>query len=169
MNDSNEFYLKTYTLEYTKRFSMKQTIHKESVATHSYFVCLGVMLLHEDYSFNLGLALEMAVAHDVPEMGISDVNHKVKVNHPELAAAVRQVEEKFALSLPESIQRSYFLHLDDSKVESKIVKYADAWQCWQYAMNEWSLGNTHMGEVIVSTEKRMNEIAIELKEGGHCR
>ena len=66
MNDQDlEFFIRSYSLEHTKRYSMKPVVHPESVATHSYFVDLGVLMMTKDYEFNVDLALKIAICHDL--------------------------------------------------------------------------------------------------------
>ena len=69
------FFMQSYTLEHTKRYSMKPVVHQESVATHSFFVALGVLLLSSSYKFDIDKAVKIAICHDLTEMEISDVNH----------------------------------------------------------------------------------------------
>ena len=97
MNEANEkFFMESYTLEHTKRYSMKPVILQESVATHSYFVALAVMLLRADYRFDLDKALKIALCQDLPEMYISDDNHLVKKQFPNVAKALKEAEKQIA-------------------------------------------------------------------------
>lgn len=160
--DRFAWYVESYSLEFTKRYSMKRIVHPESVASHSYFVCLGLMLLHDEWCFDLGKALAMAVAHDVPEMSISDVNHHVKQRHPTLAAALKECEQDYAATLPKTIRLAYFEHLGSSR-EADFVRLADALQCWQYALTEQALGNVQqMEEVRISSTARVGEMIAKL-------
>lgn len=154
-----DWYLEAYSLEYTKRYSMKRIVHQESVAAHSYFVCLGLMLLSDEFEFDIGVALQMAVAHDIPEMSISDVNHKVKQRHRVLAEVIKQAEVSFMNECNwYRIRLAYFAHLDNTR-ESDFVRLADALQCWQYAKTEQLLGNVaQMQEVLDSSEQRVAEL-----------
>lgn len=147
LGDNWSLYKDSYSLEFTKRYSMRLVNHQESVASHSYFVCLALMLLIEDYNFNLGDALQMAVAHDLPEIAISDVNHQVKRQFPAIAKELKLAEEAFAESLPLTLRAAYAAHLTDCR-EAMFVAYADTLQVVQYAMIEVRMGNVCMQEVV---------------------
>lgn len=156
-------FVDAYRLEYIKRYSMKPVIHQESVASHSYFVALGVMMLHELYDFHLGVALQMAIVHDLPELSISDVNHKVKQRYPHLANAIRSAELEYVDTLPKVLKNAFKDHLRKQTPEALMVMFADAWQCGQYAYNELSLGNESMQEVYDTACKRMDSLESNMK------
>ena len=147
LGDHWQLYKDSYSLEFTKRYSMRLVNHQESVASHSYFVCLALMLLIEDYNFELGDALQMAVAHDIPEIAVSDVNHFVKRQFPAVAKELKIAEATFAESLPPTLRAAYTAHLSGSK-EAQFVEYADTLQVVQYAMLEVRMGNVFMREVV---------------------
>jgi 5'-deoxynucleotidase YfbR-like HD superfamily hydrolase len=161
---NNKFFEKAYVLEYTKRYSMSPVIKQESVATHSYFVALAVMLLAEDYDFVVPLAIKIALVHDMPEIEISDVNHLVKKNHPTLAAAIKVVEHDVTASFPKIIQECCYAYENKTSTEAKIVHMADAMQCAQYAKSEIALGNKgYMDNVLQNSERRVRDIEKELE------
>jgi len=168
MNNYDEalsFFMSTYTLEHTKRYSMKPVVNEESVASHSYFVALGVLIFHRVYAFNLADALSIALVHDLPEIKISDINHKVKKSFPNLGAIIKDVELQVVRSFPSEIERSYRSYaFDEESVESLIVHFIDALQCSQYAQSELSLGNSNMNEVLVNTEHRAEILKAQLEE-----
>jgi len=158
-----DFFMRSYSLEHTKRYSMKPVIQPESVATHSFFVALGVMLMAEEYEFDVNLAVKIALAHDLPEMEISDVNHLVKKNFPEVAKALEAAEEKIVESMPETVARYCQMYHEDTP-EALVVHYCDALQCLQYADNEIKMGNTgYMVDVYTNSAKRMAVLAHKLE------
>jgi len=158
----SNFFDKAYSLEYTKRYSMSPVINQESVASHSYFVALAVMLLADVYEFNLSLAIKIAIVHDLPEMEISDVNHLVKKKYPKMAAAIKEVETEVISTFPVHIQNCCNAY-DKDLTESKIVHLADAMQCSQYARSEISLGNEgYMDQVLQNSEHRVRMLEEEL-------
>lgn len=161
-----EWFMRAHALAHAPRYSMRRVIKTESVAEHSYFVCLALMLLHEQYDFDLGKALAMAVAHDVPEIEISDVNHNVKREHPELAKKIKEAEYVCAYNLPESVgdaYREYEVTMKDSN-EALMVKYADTLQVLQYAKSEQLLGNATMLQVEEECVERLKDIENSLRE-----
>lgn len=157
-----ELFREAYSLEYTKRYSMKPVVGPESVAAHSYFVCLALMLLSSEYDFDLGVALEMAVVHDVPEMAISDVNYIVKQRYPDIAHEIKLAEREFAASLPEVLRQPYFAQCEGS-IEANFVHYADTLQVLQYAQIEVKMGNEFMEEVVEAAQARCEEWEEKLK------
>jgi 5'-deoxynucleotidase YfbR-like HD superfamily hydrolase len=150
-----EFYKRAYALEHTQRYSMLPVVHRESVASHSFFVALGVRLLHEVYLFDLEVALSMAISHDLGELEISDINHAVKKKYPELAAVIKKVESEAIESFPVSVRHDIIAYNLGHSVESNIVHYADTLQVVQYAQSEMALGNAgYMAHVAADAEKR---------------
>lgn len=161
--DILNFFLSTYTLQHTKRYSMKPVLHPESVATHSYFVALAVLLVSDIWEFDVNKAVKIALCHDLAEMEISDVNHYVKKKHPAVAQALKEAEATIIETFPTSI-RAYCHMYDDDTPEALVVHYADALQCTQYSVNEVQLGNTgYMEEVVRNSKTRMDAIEEKLK------
>jgi 5'-deoxynucleotidase YfbR-like HD superfamily hydrolase len=163
LDEIQKFFYNSYTLQHTKRYSMKPVLHPESVATHSYFVALAVLLLRDVWMFDTNTAIKVALCHDLTEMEISDVNHYVKKRHPVIAKALKDAEDEVVRTFPEHIQ-PYCKMYDHESPESLVVHYADALQCYQYALNEMNLGNTgYMEEVFINSKLRMDAIAAKLE------
>jgi len=162
LSELYDFYDRAYALEHTQRYSMIPVNKRESVASHSYFVALGVRLLHEVYKFNLERALCMALSHDIGEIGVSDVNHVVKMKYPRLRAAIKDAEREETKSFPPCIQDDINAYALES-VEAKIVHLADTIQVSQYASSEENLGNVgYMSQVKSNSRSRANKIMEEL-------
>ncbi len=154
----DDFYQSSFSLEHTTRYSMKPVIRPETVASHSFFVALGVMLLAREYEFSVGRAVKIALCHDLAEMQISDVNHVVKRTYPDLAKVLKEVERDVVDNFPDEV-RHYCIAENDGSVEALVVKFADAWQCHQYAAGEIALGNRgYMQEVFDRSAERMNDM-----------
>ena len=164
MNERYEkFFMDSYTLEHTKRYSMKPVLLQESVATHSYFVALAVLLLRNDYKFDVDKAIKIALCHDLPEMYISDVNHMVKKQFPNVAKALKEAEEQIASGMPFHVSM-WVREYNSDTPEALAVHYADALQCKQYADNEIQLGNQgYMTDVYRNSCKRLYELEQKLK------
>lgn len=157
------FFMQSYTLEHTKRYSMKPVVHQESVATHSFFVALGVLMLSNTYKFDVDKAVKMAICHDLAEMEISDVNHLVKKNFPVVAKALKLAEHDIVQGFPEQV-RDYCTMYHDGSPEALVVHYADALQCLQYSSNEMGLGNGgYMVDVYENSNKRLAELEEKLE------
>jgi len=140
LKDPFQFYDEAYALQHCMRYSMVPSIKQESVAEHSFFVALGVMLLSEKYNFDKGLAIQIALAHDLPEIYVDDINHHIKKMFPKVAEALKEAEASAADGFPDSV-KDYVTMYHDKSVESLIVHYADAWQCLIKANNEIKMGN----------------------------
>lgn len=164
MNDSTlEFFMASYTLEHTKRYSMKPVVHAESVATHSFFVALAVLLMSNEYKFDVNVALKIAICHDLAEMEISDVNHAVKKAYPGVAQALKAAEATIIAHFPAQLQ-VHCLRYDDQTAEAWVVHLADAVQCMQYAANEINMGNKgYMEEVLVNSTRRVEALKLKLQ------
>jgi len=164
MNEQDHrFFMQSYSLEHTKRYSMKPVVHPESVATHSYFVALGVLMMSKDYEFDVGLAVKIALCHDLAEMEISDVNHLVKKNFPQVAEALKEAEEEIIKNFPDQVKEYCHLYHEDTP-EALVVHYCDAFQCYQYAMNEINMGNRgYMVDVKDNSLIRMAKLATKLE------
>ena len=157
------FFMQSYTLEHTKRYSMKPVVHQESVATHSFFVALGVLLLSSSYKFDIDKAVKIAICHDLAEMEISDVNHLVKKNFPMVAKALKLAEHEIVKGFPEHLREYCTMYHDDTP-EALAVHYADALQCLQYSSNEMGLGNSgYMVDVYENSNKRLLELEKKLE------
>jgi len=159
----NDFYDLIYRMSYIVRYSAVPRIKDENIAEHTFFVSAIVMKLHEKYKFNLGIALQISVAHDVPETEIGDVTHTTKIRFPKLSKILDEIEDEIADDFPLAISEGIRLY-NGGSIESKIVHLADAMQCHQYSKNEMSLGNNgYMTTVYTHSFERIEDIEKELK------
>lgn len=145
---------RTYNLSYSTRYSLYVKHHDESVAEHCYFVSLFVWALHSEYEFDLCAALKMAIVHDIPELGVSDVNHNVKRSYPDIAKALQKAETEFVLHQLPSYMSTCFIVMKDDSPESRIVHLADALSVLQWYDNEKSLGNSNVDFVYDEANER---------------
>lgn len=158
-----EFYELMYRLAYIIRYSNVPRVKDESVAEHSFFVAVLVMKFYDQYKFNLGVALQIAIAHDCPESMTNDLSHETKTLFPEIKDVIKRAEKEFLKQMPYAIKRGVEL-LEMDTVESKIVALADAMQCHQYSSHEASLGNQgYMTTVLHSSSERIRKLREELK------
>lgn len=149
--------MSTYPLSYATRYSLYRRAHDESVAEHCFYVALFVMVLHERYEFDLQAALKMALLHDIPELAVSDVNHKIKREYPEIAKALQRAEGEFIMrKLPQSMVSSYLAFTADDSPEALFVQYADALSVLQWYDNEVMMGNATVSFVY-------DEVSVRLK------
>ena len=130
-----------YNLAYINRYSNVARIKDENVAEHSFFVAVEVLELYQQFDFNLGTTLAMAVTHDWIEADTDDVNHLIKKKYPELAAELRKAENAEMEKYPNYIVNSFKEYDHKNSFESLICHIADARQCCRYAQNEIDRGN----------------------------
>lgn len=166
MKTVNEFYMQMNNLAYIKRYSVIPRIHEESIAEHSFFVASIVLRLAEDYDFNVGKAVSMAVIHDWSESYTDDITVLTKRAYPEISKAVDKVEPKIAKK--EFSPMVYELWKEYKAMvspEALIVKYADTIQVIQYAQAEVDMGNkTYMQSVVEDAKYRSFQLEGSLNE-----
>lgn len=152
----------------TYRYPTVVRINKESVAEHSYHTAMLVLLLSEEYAFNVALALPMALVHDVTEIDITDVPHPVKHRFPQIRDALYTAELELSRELPISVKRPFqFLALDvddEDNVEQMIVHFADALSCLIYSDSEVKLGNSYMQRVYDESVIRIQQFEERLSK-----
>lgn len=116
-----------------KRYHTIDTHGQQSVAEHSFYVCLLVSELVEKPSVAL---LKAALYHDLPEGETGDIPATTKWKYPKLAEEVKAAENDFierhglAVSLPDR--------------EWLALKYADMGELVLYATDQIMLGNRNM-------------------------
>jgi len=159
-----EFYEKIYRLAYIVRYSNVPRVKDESVAEHSFFVAAITMKLHEKYEFDIGKALQIAVAHDIPESETNDISWAIKQRYPAIRNMLDIAEKELAMRMPKTVQEGILGFAGDS-VEAMFVKMADAMQCHQYAIHEVSLGNQgYMLSVLAGSAERVRVFEEELSQ-----
>jgi putative hydrolase of HD superfamily len=110
----------------------------ESIADHSYFVAVTVMLLvdalrEEGVSVDGEKALRMALVHDAPEAKTGDVPMPQKT--PRIDAALEELEEQIAARLlPDPQARAWREAEDCESLEARIMKAADKIQMMTKAL-----------------------------------
>jgi len=161
----SDFVDNIYTLKALTRYNNKFKIINESVAEHSFFVAVLVLKMHDDYKFDLGKALKMALVHDVPELHLSDVTHDVKHNFPKLAKEVLSAEYAIMRNkYPNWLSVFTEFELGETP-EALVVKMADNLSCLQYATAEITLGNQgYMSDVARDAGKRVKKSEVKLKK-----
>lgn len=157
---------KVYILRDIRRYNNIFKIQDESVAEHSFFVALTLLLLSKYYAFDVVTALKMALVHDLAEIDVTDVPHNVKQRFPKL----QEVLEECEIKAIEKYDRREFVELNKELLEgktfeAKIVKFADNLSCVQYSGNEIKLGNTgYMNDVYEKSFDRAKKQKEELKQ-----
>ncbi len=158
-----EYLNRIYRLRFITRYTNRIRVRNEDVAQHSFFVSAIVLRLHDDYEFDLGLALQLTVSHDITEADLSDVTHDVKRNNPDLAKEIKKAEDRELLKYPEAVKVGATLFNGCSTVESLIANFADVLQVQQYVDSEISLGNSTLCDIECETRVRSASLREELK------
>lgn len=145
--DLDKFLEETYKLKRMIRYNNTPRVIDESVAEHSYFVALIVYRLYEDYDFDLHIALQMALFHDLPEIFLSDVPNNTKAMFPKLKEIMESYEFDAINMLDPSMTGFIRDYAEQKTLESMIVRAADMLSIIQYTSQEAELGNAYMGRI----------------------
>lgn len=115
-----------------KRYHTVPTIGQQTVAEHSFFLCL---ILTQIYTPSAEL-LRAALYHDLPEMETGDVPATTKWRYPKLAEELEIAEMEF-------IRRNK-LEVNLTDEEWRALKWADMLELVMYCVDQIKLGNTNM-------------------------
>lgn len=159
-----EYAKKLNRLSDTYRYPTVMRLNKESVAEHSYHTSMMVMLLEEDYKFDVPTAVMMALSHDVVEIDLTDIPHPVKKRFPHIADSMVDAEIVLSDDLPGLVKRVVRTFLYNDSVEHQIVHFADAMSCLVYSESEVKLGNTYMQRVYDESVVRIEQLSKELEQ-----
>lgn len=167
-------------LENIPRYGGEQTIHKQSVASHSFNVVYFSTAISFALNF-IGILNDtarislMAQYHDIDEAFTGDVSQAAKNDFGQASAklkeALREITEQKLrcvfeeLRNPKTYQESVTLLREESarnSIEAKIVKIADTYDVLHYTRNERSLGNQNLIAIEERATKRFNAQIEEL-------
>jgi len=168
---------KFFSLEKVRRYNSLDVIHGESVAEHTFMVCIISKYLCDVFNISnrdrILKILEMGLVHDVGEVYVGDVLHSVKKMFPEIKRAYKSAELKWlelAFSKSSEEAREYYKSLliefeESETLESLIVRLADLISVYIYGMREESLGNSfgkklkdYVWKEIVETYRKFREV-----------
>jgi putative hydrolase of HD superfamily len=144
---------------YVHRWSTFHTLHKESVAEHSFFVAFYVLVIgnwvnKNGSRVNTKQALERALVHDLDEAYSGDFIRSFKHSSPELKFALdnaarsfhKQICEKLVPgTLAQNLHTAWVKAKDDTP-EGKLVAFCDFLSVASYAVLERHAGNRHISE-----------------------
>lgn len=163
LNLEDEDLKKDYLLKNLIRFNTVQRISNESVAEHSYFVVYYTYIFCKRLNLDLQTAnqcLMKAILHDTAEVETSDVPHNIKIKYPELKNALEKAEIEWF----EKNHKEYLRNDDKCDIINNIVELADTYSVRQYCLNEISLGNSNLKEVLTNTQERIEIIKLRLEK-----
>lgn len=149
MNMKNLLVGHAIRLKYVTRFSTCRTLHKESVAEHSYYTALYSIVVakwvtdHTDLRIDVAKLLTKALVHDLEESITGDIPRDFKHVDKELRASIERIAETSFLKAAESIfqcNTNYWLSVwksaKDDTVEGRILAFADFLSVVSYIYEE---------------------------------
>ena len=149
----------SYILKNIVRYNNHFRLTNESVAEHSYFVTLYVLLLYEEFDFDLTSALSYALIHDIPEIHTGDIGHEIKQKFSKL----KEVLDKIEIDFIGSIEQLVDIHENLKFSERDIVKLADIKSVILYLETEIKLGNKSFQRMLEYSIERHNTLYEKLK------
>jgi 5'-deoxynucleotidase YfbR-like HD superfamily hydrolase len=122
-----------------KRYHTQRTIRTQTVAEHSFGVCMLIRQVQPDCSRTLLFA---ALHHDLPELMTGDIPAPAKRAHPQMDTYL----EEFEASLHPLYFNTAFLTAE----EAALLKWADTMELVLWCLEEWRMGNhsVNMGDMI---------------------
>lgn len=127
-----------------QRYSTVPTIHKESVAEHSYFVALFAWEVASFIGADTGQTVRIAIAHDLDEAFSGDMPRPFKYREAVLKLWLNGVCRDAMLDAFGEDSHVYDAWEDskDKSLEAQIVKFSDLLTCLLFAYRERHLGST---------------------------
>mgnify|MGYP003131752567 CR=1 FL=1 len=160
-------YTELYKLGDLVRFNNTPTIHKETVAEHSYFVVAFTKILCDEFKLSKEdktTAIEMAIVHDIPEILVSDIPHNVKKAFKPIKKAIQDCEFIAAKELLTEHEQRLFKEFEEQKTKiSLIVKLADILSVICYSSREANLGNEYMRKINKDATKIYNDVKMQIR------
>lgn len=159
------------------RFSSLPVLHKESVAEHSWFVCLFSLAIAKYIEESTGsrvdysLLLQRAVLHDLDESLSGDFIRPFKYADAILRQHLdRVVSEGMAKALegyPGEQQLHYFWKsAKRPDLEGFILSTADLWSVVQFAQREVRLGNSYGHRVLSEAAVWLRQLQVTVSDAG---
>lgn len=146
------------------RYNTWGKVKNETVAEHSYFVCLYTKKICDYLEVNDFVklkAIEFAIIHDAAEIFTNDITYDAKQSMPELQHILEAHEKNFIqTNFPENYKDLYESSSYDNYLAKMIVKAADIYSVIQYCDNEVSLGNKNFQKLLDQSIQRLT-IAIQ--------
>ena len=152
-------------LDYVWRYSSIPVLTKENVSTHSYWVAIYSILIHQKIApknYDLLNACVMhALMHDYVEGVTGDIVRTFKYSSLKLKSAIDEAENEIIKSMDASAQMMF--RLSDELLEKSgnaeyvkaIVKTADFISLYNYMTREYSRGNR---EILPFYERMISDL-----------
>lgn len=122
-----------------KRYHTQRTLRQQTVAEHSFGVCMLIRQVWPDCSRNILFA---AMHHDLPELMTGDIPAPAKRAHPQMDTYLEEFEA--------SLHPLYYDTVWMDAEEQAVLKWADTMELVLWCLEEWRMGNhtTGMGDMI---------------------
>ena len=167
--------LDIYTLKDVIRYNCRKHLKDESVAEHSFYVALLVLMTCDEKKITdtdvIRKALIKALLHDMPETELNDITHNVKTRLKLDKILKKYEDDYYKEKFP-----GYADLMCDTKddIVNRLVLYADALSVKQFCLNEIILGNNSkdINEEILKNaiirckehEERLDELVEEMNK-----
>lgn len=169
-----------YQLKNIKRFSNRSVLSSHSPCEHAYYVAQLALYIakHENLKlkqedkYDIGVLLDKALNHDVPESITGDVlapiKHFDKVMHQKIQEIEEIVTKNYLIKyLPTELQNSFYSSIIGCKEgrEGALVAICDQLEVLYYLVEERKLGNQqewveevfiHVAKVVETMSKNIN-------------
>lgn len=153
------------------RFNTRPKTINETVAAHSFFVALYVLILAEllekrKVKINTSVAVRRALLHDIEECVSGDVMLKLK-NDPEMKKAYDKIAlfsaESALAELPEDIKSNLLqewrtIEVSPDTTETWLVHVADSLSGVIYAKEQVNVGNKYFEIILDSYLNRLHNL-----------
>jgi 5'-deoxynucleotidase len=171
------FFATVSRMKYIERWALMRSTIPENLSEH----CLDVsMIAHAlciignvryGKKLNADKAAVIGIYHDASEIITGDMPTPIKYHNKVLKDAYKSIEseanERLLSNLPEDLKNAYrdvFFKKDEEKYEWKLVKAADKISALIKCIEEEKTGNREFVKARESTEKAVNDMALELPE-----
>lgn len=121
----------------TKRFHVLRSNRVQTVAEHTYGVCMLITVIHPGCSATL---LQAALHHDSHEHVTGDAPSTAKWRFPQLAEAMQAAEDEW--------NAEQGLRFDLTTLEESILKFCDYAELLFWALEELEMGNRFAARVV---------------------
>ena len=152
-----------YDASTVKRWHTCLTIKEQDLAAHQWGVA---MVIREIAPGHLHM-LEYALTHDLGESVSGDTPYLGKSKYPAIKDAIDLAEFEFAM------ERKLPMFETFNTLEKQILRWADMFEAYLFALREVAMGNQHMQSVVDNALRALsrighpNERAIQLLKETH--
>ena len=162
-------------LRHVRRFTGCLLHHQESVAEHSWYVCLFAMLLGRDamtrgWKIDMGTLLCRATVHDVEEGVTGDFPRPFKYSNEELKKHLDLAAKRGLVSIYKSIElseedrlwhRLHWVYAKDKDAEGAILSFCDLLAVLEFTHSEVQAGSRQILSYVMDAEQYIESFKVE--------